>query len=136
MPGVLEQIAPPPELYDRPGSAFVAEFVGLTNPLAGVVTDGTIELLGVRVAVLPGSVAAGPARALVRPELVELNPDETGAGRVVTASFLGSMCRVHVDLESGESLVAQVPSGDAERLGPGARVAVSLKPLPVFAKPA
>ena len=134
--GVLEQIAAPAELYDRPATAFVAEFVGLTNPLLGVVSDGTLEVLGTRVPVLPGSVQSGPARALVRPELIELSPDEGGAGQIVTASFLGSMCRVHVDLASGESLVAQVPSSDAAHLGPGARVAVGLKPQPVFAKPA
>ena len=133
--GVLEQIAPPAELYDRPATAFVAEFVGLTNALLGVVVDGALEVLGTRVPVLPGSVVAGPARALVRPELIEVRPDEGGGGRVITASFLGSMCRVHVDLVGGESLVAQVPSGDAARLGPGSQVAVSLKPQPVFAKP-
>ena len=134
--GVLEQIAAPAELYDRPATAFVAEFVGLTNPLPGVVADGTLEVLGTRVPVLPGSVASGPALALVRPESMEIEPADNGSGVVVTASFLGSMCRVHVDMSSGESLVAQVPSIDASRLGPGARVAVRLKPHAVFAKPA
>jgi hypothetical protein len=43
---------------------------------------------------------------------------------------------VHVEVASGESLVAQVPSVDAARLGPGARVSVTLKAHPVFAKPA
>ncbi len=33
--GRLEQIAPPAELYDRPQTRFVAEFVGLTNRIAG-----------------------------------------------------------------------------------------------------
>ena len=98
--------------------------------------DGAIEVLDARVPVLPGSVESGPALALVRPESIDVVPDDNGPGRVITASFLGSMCRVHVDLTSGESLVAQVPNIDAGRLGPGARVAVHLKPQPVFAKPA
>ncbi len=38
--GRLEQIAPPAELYDRPKTAFVAEFVGLTNRLSGDARDG------------------------------------------------------------------------------------------------
>ena len=40
--GRLEQIAPPAELYDRPKTAFVAEFVGLTNRLSGDARDGTV----------------------------------------------------------------------------------------------
>src|SRR5690242_4335663 len=38
--GQLQQIAPPAELYERPRTAFVAEFVGLTNRIAGTATDG------------------------------------------------------------------------------------------------
>ena len=40
--GRLEQIAPPAELYDRPKTAFVAEFVGLTNRLSGEARDGIV----------------------------------------------------------------------------------------------
>jgi len=100
------------------------------------VVDGAIEVLGARVPVLPGSVESGPALALVRPESIEVVPDATGAAVVVTAAFLGSMCRIHVDTGSGASLVAQVPSAEAATLGPGARVTVRLTPSPVFAKPA
>ena len=58
--GRLEQIAPPAELYDRPATAFVAEFVGLTNRLPGTAGDGTVDVLGARVPLLDGS--AGPGR--------------------------------------------------------------------------
>ena len=44
--GQLEQIAAPSELYDRPKTSFVAEFVGLTNPISGKVSGGSIEILG------------------------------------------------------------------------------------------
>ena len=132
--GVLEQIAAPAELYDRPATAFVAEFVGLTNRLPCDVHDGVVELLGTRVPVLPGSVASGSALALVRPESVVVTADPQGSGRVVTAGFLGSLCRVNVDLPSGQTVVAQMPSSEAASLGPGSSVSVTIKPQPVFAK--
>jgi putative spermidine/putrescine transport system ATP-binding protein len=134
--GVLEQIAAPAELYDRPATAFVAEFVGLTNRLTCQVRDGAVDLLGMHVPVLPGSTESGEGLALVRPEAVTVTPDENGNGRVITAGFLGSLCRVHVDLASGEKVVAQMPSSEASRLGPGSSVLVAVRPQPVFVKSA
>jgi putative spermidine/putrescine transport system ATP-binding protein len=141
--GVLEQIAAPAELYERPASAFVAEFVGLTNPVPGNVSNGTIEVLGTVLPVLRGSVESGPALALLRPESIEIRPDENGIGRVVTAAYLGSTCRVNVEVGNQNlalrllptHIIAQVPSSDASLLGPGTRVTVTLAPQPVFAKP-
>ncbi len=52
--GRLEQIAAPAELYDRPATAFVAEFVGLTNRMKGVASDGVVDVLGARVPLLAG----------------------------------------------------------------------------------
>jgi putative spermidine/putrescine transport system ATP-binding protein len=65
-----------------------------------------------------------------------VTPDENGNGRVITAGFLGSLCRVHVDLASGEKVVAQMPSSEASRLGPGSSVRVAVRPQPVFVKSA
>ncbi len=58
--GRLEQIAPPAELYDRPRTAFVAEFVGLTNRLRGTARDGVVERPRQRVPLLEGSAGPGP----------------------------------------------------------------------------
>src|ERR1700735_2570270 len=44
--GHLEQLAPPTEVYSRPATAFVAEFVGLSNRLAGEVRDGSVTVRG------------------------------------------------------------------------------------------
>src|ERR1700691_3013676 len=54
--GKLEQVAAPDELYDRPATAFVAEFVGTMNRLPGELGgDGTsVTVIGVTVPVLPG----------------------------------------------------------------------------------
>lgn len=132
--GVLEQIAAPIELYERPISAFVAEFVGLTNPIRGAVNASSIEILGARVPVLPGSVKSGIGIALIRPESLNVKANSRGAAKVFSASFLGSSCRLTIDLTDGSRVTAQVPSSDARSLGAGAVVDVEFKPMPVFVK--
>ena len=131
--GRLEQIAPPAELYERPQTRFVAEFVGLTNRIPAR-TDGTdVEVLGRRIALLPGSSDRGDVQALVRPENVRVTPTENGSGRVLAVSFLGSLGRVQVGLPDGGLLVAQVPATDVVDLTPGTAVRVTVVPAPVFA---
>jgi putative spermidine/putrescine transport system ATP-binding protein len=131
--GRLEQIAAPTELYERPKTAFVAEFVGLTNKLRGMATDGIVDILGSRLPLLEGSATSGPVVALVRPESVRFTPEADGTARVVAVSFLGSVCRVQVELQSGEVLGAQTSASDAAGLAPGTAVRVSIAPSPVFA---
>jgi putative spermidine/putrescine transport system ATP-binding protein len=131
--GRLEQIAAPTELYDRPATAFVAEFVGLTNRLKGVAGDGTVDVLGTHVPLLGGSAGPGPVTALVRPEAVKLTPEVGAAARVVAVSFLGSLGRVQVHLPDGDLVVAQVAATDVTDLPPGTAVRVTVVPAPVFA---
>jgi putative spermidine/putrescine transport system ATP-binding protein len=131
--GRLEQIAAPAELYDRPATAFVAEFVGLTNRVKGMASNGVVDVLGGRVPLLPGSAGPGPVTALVRPEAVQLAPEDGANARVLAVSFLGSLGRVQVGLPDDTLVVAQVPATDVERLAPGTAVRVAVVPVPVFA---
>ena len=132
--GQLEQIAAPSELYDRPNTAFVAEFVGLTNPIAGKVAGGSIEILGGVVKTLPGSITSGAGIALVRPESIDVVANKAGTAKVFSASFLGASCRLSISLSDGTRVTAQLPSTDAAELGAGATVSVSLLDIPVFVK--
>jgi putative spermidine/putrescine transport system ATP-binding protein len=131
--GRLEQIAAPTELYERPRTAFVAEFVGLTNKLRGVADGGTVEIFGTRLPLLEGSAGPGPVFALVRPESVSLTPEDGAPARVLAVSFLGSVCRVQVELPSGELVGAQTSATDASQLAPGTAVRVGVATAPVFA---
>ena len=133
--GHLEQIATPEELYTRPRTRFVAEFVGLTNPVAAVVDGDSATVLGCRVPVLPGSVTSGAGTALVRPEWLSATPDETGQGTVVTRSFLGSLVRVVCELQNGGSVVVQTSSAEGAGLAPGTRVQVGVAPTAVLVAP-
>jgi putative spermidine/putrescine transport system ATP-binding protein len=131
--GRLEQIAPPAELYDRPQTRFVAEFVGLTNRVPGKAGAGTVRVLGTSVELLPGSADRGDVTALVRPENVRLAQAADGAGRVLAVSFLGSLCRAQVSLPDETIVVAQMAASESTGLYPGAAVNVGIVPAPVFA---
>ena len=131
--GRLEQIAPPAELYDRPKTRFVAEFVGLTNRIRGEAAGGVVNVLGTPVPLLEGSSQSGSVLALVRPENVRIHPSDDGSARVAAVSFLGSMCRAQVTLRDETLVVAQMSAADARGLVPGATVTVGVQPAPVFA---
>jgi putative spermidine/putrescine transport system ATP-binding protein len=131
--GRLEQIAPPAELYDRPRTRFVAEFVGLTNRVPGTAKDNAVELLGTRVPLLPGSAESGAVEALVRPEAIRIVPNDAGEARVLAVSFLGSVCRAQVALPDETIVVGQLSAAEAESLAQGTPVQVTIVPSPVFA---
>ncbi|MDR6614127.1 ABC transporter ATP-binding protein [Leifsonia sp. 1010] len=129
--GRIEQIGSPEELYHRPATAFVAEFVGLTNRVDGVVAGGRLTVLGHEVP-LASDAVDGPVTAYLRPEDVVL----AGGGIpavVLTTSFLGALRRTRVRLEDGTELSLQ--HGARERPEPGERVAVGLTGSPVTIAP-
>jgi len=132
--GLLEQIAAPAELYDRPATSFVAEFVGLTNQVKVEVSNGSINAFGTTLSTLPGSVTSGAGTALIRPEALTVQANSNGNGRVVATSFLGSICRVMVTLQDGTRINAQMESVDAVGLTPGTAVDVTADKVAVFVK--
>jgi putative spermidine/putrescine transport system ATP-binding protein len=125
--GRLEQCAEPAELYGRPATAFVAEFVGTMSRIPGELSGDTVQVLGRR---LPadgnGDVPDGPVDVLVRPEAVHVSADEQGTARVVATAFLGAVVRVTVRLADGTEAKADLPAHEAAGLGAGAAVTVSL----------
>jgi putative spermidine/putrescine transport system ATP-binding protein len=110
--GRLEQVAAPQEVYARPATAFVAEFVGVVNRLpATVVQPGRVRVLG-SVADLDGDAPAGGGEltVAVRPEALTVGPGAgSGApGRVVSRTFLGPVTRLVVTTDAGELVVDTV----------------------------
>ena len=123
--GRLEQVASPDEMYERPATAFVAQFVGTMNRIPAVLGDGDVEFLGVRREVLGAAPAPGPAVALVRPEGLLVTADDRGVGRVVTRTFSGATTRLAVALPDGLEVVVDVASAESQDLTPGAAVTVT-----------
>lgn len=146
--GRIAQLGTPEELYRRPASAFVADFVGLSNRVPGVIgehPDGqVVRVQAASIPVLPGAGAAArhapgaAVTAYVRPEHVRLahaaargagDPGQPAAAVVVSSGFLGSIRRTVVELPDGSILAAQ--HGADAVFGPGDPVAVSFAAEPV-----
>src|ERR1700722_8094452 len=79
--GQLEQLAPPTEVYSRPATPFVAEFVGLTNRLPGMLSGSTVTVRGRDLPVVDLGTPAGPVTALIRPEAVSLASGDAAGAR-------------------------------------------------------
>jgi spermidine/putrescine transport system ATP-binding protein len=128
--GRVEQLGTPEELYDRPATRFVADFIGTTNLLDGTVdsVDGDVALVrlasGETCPVDAGLLARGVAVELsIRPEAVELVSVEDGrdrpagpgaagpelAGRVVQTAYMGTSVTYVVRTDGGLPIAAVVP---------------------------
>ena len=137
--GRLEQLAPPTEVYSRPATSFVAEFVGLSNRLAGEVRGGEVIVRGCKLPLVERDTPDGQVVALVRPEAVSLASHAPGSeagsgpltGTVIAITFLGATSRVTVDL-GDTRVMAQLPTSEATALAAGSRVALAIRPDPVL----
>jgi putative spermidine/putrescine transport system ATP-binding protein len=126
--GRLEQLDTPENVYRRPTTQFVAEFVGAMNRLPGRIGDnGEVDVLGQRLTVLnPNGQKPGEAvDALLRPEAIEVVPDSAGPGAVTDRTFLGSAVRLEVKLDSGQKVLVESSSLSAH-LKPGDRIAIRI----------
>ncbi len=133
--GRLEQVASPDELYERPATAFVAQFVGTMNRLpAQLVPDG-VQLLGQHRPVMGERPSSGPVAALVRPESLVVTADPDGRGRVITRTFSGAVTRLAVSLPGGVEVRIDVASADTQELTPGTAVTVLPAERPVLIVP-
>jgi len=134
--GRLEQLAPPTEVYSRPATSFVAEFVGLSNRLPGEVRGGAVTVRGVTLPLVERDVPDGQVVALIRPEAVTLashTSAESGplVGTVIAVTFLGATSRVTVDL-GDTRVLAQLPTSEATTLPAGSPVVLTIRPDPVL----
>ena len=131
--GNIEQIGTPDEVYERPASLYVADFVG--SPTMNFV-EGAIETANGALAVrsndlalrLPASSTARPGQRVVcgvRPGDLRLDPDGGIAGRVVLTETTGPDLHLHADI-GGRDLIAIVPKGT--RLAPGETVRLAVEP--------
>jgi len=126
--GRLEQLDTPENVYRRPTTQFVAEFVGAMNRLPGRIGDnGEVDVLGQRLTLLnPNGHKPGQAvEALLRPEAIEVVPDSAGPGAVTDRTFLGSSVRLEVELDSGQKVLVE-SSSLSGHLKPGDRIAVRI----------
>jgi putative spermidine/putrescine transport system ATP-binding protein len=114
--GRIAQIGTPEDIYFAPADAFVADFIGTMNRVAGTIEGGALRFEGGRVPLPPGHAAP---YAMFRPEDLRV-VDATGAdfsGRVVSAFFLGDHLRLVVDAGGETPVVAKLPPRAGVRAG-------------------
>jgi ABC-type Fe3+/spermidine/putrescine transport system ATPase subunit len=120
----------PEEVYLSPATRWAAEFVGAGNFLPGTLANGIVET---PVGVFPAGNACteSAVEVLIRPELLELEPDPTGDGEVVGREFRGHDVFYRVLLD-GVELVSQRPSTELVDLGSRVSIRVHDGRMPVL----
>ena len=123
--GKVEQVSPPREMYDEPASAYVADFLGVSNTMnaTAVAPDGegvSIELDGgISLRAAAGHTSArGPVKVVIRPERIGIEPATTSGPNHVSALvqrsvYHGSGTQVSLLLANGQTLTALVQNSEA-----------------------
>jgi iron(III) transport system ATP-binding protein len=118
--GRLEQLGSPEEIYHRPATPFVAEFVGAADFIPGVVDAAGIRTeLGV-FANVEGREVGEAIRVMIRPDDVTFTPREDGGAVILRRYFRGSENLYCLGLPSGHRVHSSQPSSVA--FAPGTRV--------------
>jgi spermidine/putrescine transport system ATP-binding protein len=134
--GRIQQIGSPAEVYEEPSTAYVADFLGVSNLMSaqgeggGTVRLGDFQFMAAR-----GDFGArGPIRIVIRPERVRLEDQGTSGdnripGMVERVLYVGSIIQVLVHLAHGETLQAWMQnSGGDPPWQQGTAVSVHLPP--------
>ena len=139
--GTIEQLGTPFEIYRRPTSRFIADFIGDANFLDAEV-DGDVAILadGTRMPCEHGSVQ-GRAALMVRPEALRVGGvDEAPAaslrGRAVQSSFLGTRVRVAVETDCSHAPLIVALHGEGPESVPAEDTEVAVWWLPRRPPPA
>jgi spermidine/putrescine transport system ATP-binding protein len=135
--GRIEQLGPPSELYERPATAFVAGFLGVSNLLLGTVTAPNRVRLdtGDELAADPGD-RTGRVAVGIRPEKLRLGPASNGdnslSGTVKETAYVGVATQYLVETGAGTLTVYVQNDGAAPSLQPGGAVTLSWSPHATF----
>jgi len=138
--GRVEQIGPPKEVYEEPATAYVADFLGVSNLMDANAEGATAGGCRVRhgefelVAGQGEEDAQGAVKLCIRPERIELEPAEaTGPnlvpGMVERVVYVGSVLHVLVNLAPGDKIQVWLQNeGDSVPFAQGAAVKVRFPP--------
>jgi spermidine/putrescine transport system ATP-binding protein len=135
--GRIEQLGSPTELYERPATAFVAGFLGVSNLLRGTVTapDRVRIEAGDELSV-PLEGRTGDVQVGVRPEKLRLGPPREGentlSGTVKETAYVGVATQYVVSTGAGDVVVYAQNSDRARPLSPGDVALLSWSPDSTF----
>jgi ABC-type Fe3+/spermidine/putrescine transport system ATPase subunit len=137
--GVIEQVGTPREVYERPVTRFVADFIGHCNFINGEVADGCLVVLGKRFDGIAGEYPPGTGVTCgIRPERVRLSLPGGGdfTGKIVETTYLGSTVTYRLSLvgtDAYQELTAELPVSAASfRMGDIVDVGFLLEDIRIF----
>jgi spermidine/putrescine transport system ATP-binding protein len=142
--GSVEQVGSPREIYERPETAFVADFIGSLSVLEltvdEVVGEYAVMRLGegerVIVAVGPKTRTGDAVRVAIRPEQVQIEAVDEGVpegvsrleGTIAEIVFLGMYTQFHVETRAGRVISHRLADESLAGLDAGSRVALHWAP--------
>jgi len=129
--GRIAQSGTPHEIYRRPATRYVGEFIGTMNRVPGAMRDGVFVCAAGRVAC--PTIAADATEIMFRPEAVALvaAPDGHLRGTVAAIAFMGDRTRLLIGGIAPQPLV--VDSTDDREFTVGEPVSLAIRPNAVLA---
>jgi spermidine/putrescine transport system ATP-binding protein len=131
--GRVIQVGPPREVYEAPATAYVADFLGVSNLMDASARDGRVRIGDFDLRAGQGDLgAAGSVKVVIRPERVRVEDgrvtgDNRIPGMVERTVYLGPTMQVLMRLPEGQLLQAMIPNrGEAEGFPQGASVTLHL----------
>ena len=114
--GRVLQVGTPEDVYERPATRFVADFLGEANLLDAEIVAGGARVAGVVVCVETAAAAGAKATLALRPERVSLADDGDGLpGVVEEVIYAGSELKYIVRLSDGQALAVRAPAEHPRR---------------------
>ena len=125
--GCIQQIGTPEDIYNEPKNAFVADFIGESNIIDGVmVSDGVVKMYGRKFPCLDSGFAPNePVDVVIRPEDIDIVSEEEGqlTGTVTEVTFKGMHYDIIVDFAGFKWLIQTTDFSPV-----GAKIGVKIDP--------
>ena len=125
--GTIQQIGTPEDIYNEPKNAFVADFIGESNIIDGVmVQDKLVQMYGRQFPCLDGGFSKNePVDVVIRPEDIDIVPVEQGqlTGTVTNVTFKGMQYDIIVDFRGFKWLIQTTDHSPV-----GARIGIKIDP--------
>ena len=125
--GSIQQIGTPEDIYNEPKNAFVADFIGESNIIDGIMPeDNVVQMYGRRFPCLDGGFAPNEAvDVVIRPEDIDIVPVEQGqlTGTVTSVTFKGLQYDIIVDFRGFKWLIQTT-----DHCPEGARIGIKIGP--------
>ena len=125
--GSIQQIGTPEDIYNEPKNAFVADFIGESNIIDGIMLqDKVVQMYGKQFPCLDGGFAENePVDVVIRPEDIDIVPMEQGqlTGTVTNVTFKGMQYDIIVDFKGFKWLIQTTDHSPV-----GSRIGIKLDP--------